>query len=611
MSTFTPKFLDEIRSRLTLSEIIGKRIKITSAGREYRACCPFHKEKSPSFYINDEKDFYHCFGCGAHGDAIGFSMQYDNLSFPEAVENLAALAGLEVPKQTPIEYEKAKQEKSLYSLIEDTTKFFEKSLYQTANSNSLEYLKKRNIPEEMLNAFRLGVAPSDGRELIKYLSSLDYTDNQMIEAGVARKSKKNGSLYSFFRDRIIFPVSDRRGRVVAFGGRILPENIRPDLYANDSKPPKYINSSDNPLFHKGQMLFAETRARQAAIEEKPIIVVEGYVDVMACNQAGFTGAVAPLGTALTEEQILRIWKMIPDMVKVPYLCFDGDNAGKRAAARACERILPLLKPDHTVRIIFLPDGHDPDSYIRSKGSNAFSDLIDQSISLIDFMWSDTCAERDFSIPETKAGLAAELENKILTISDNNIQHYYRQEIRKKIKDKFDKIFWENRKSNNWKNNKKSDIRIKKPINARERMQSLILLAAIINHPSIFDEIECHLEKLEIGDITMDKLRQTIIYSLSSETSLDRDGLKMHLKAKGFERELEIILNNSIYMHANFARETSEPEIVLAGWLETWQFIRKLESQKDTKEVMESLKDADEENAMRILEMHKAHLNSSE
>ena len=324
------RFLNELRDRLTLSDIVGKRVKLTRAGREFKGCCPFHNEKTPSFTVNDEKQFYHCFGCGAHGDAIGFTMQSRNISFIEALEMLASEAGLQVPQQSPQEIEKAKVQKDLYALLEQSCQWFEKQLRDPKNAQALEYMRGRGTSDELLSQFRVGYGPADGQALRKHLLEQGFTDKQMIQAGVIKESTRGTQPYGFFRERILFPVSDRRGRVVAFGGRILPDHLRaPDR--GDFKPPKYINSSETALFHKGRMLYGESHARQAAADDQPLIVTEGYLDVMACFSAGYRGAVAPLGTALTEEQIAILWQMIPRNQKNPVLCFDGDNAGRRAA----------------------------------------------------------------------------------------------------------------------------------------------------------------------------------------------------------------------------------------------------------------------------------------
>ena len=321
-----PRFLDEIRNRLSLSDMIGKRIKVTRAGREFKACCPFHHEKTPSFTINDDKQFYHCFGCGAHGDVIGFTMRHGNLSFIDAVESLSAEAGLQMPKPDPEMVKKAQHAKGLHELLEATTNWFERNLHDSSNKKVLDYLLERGLKRETLSAFRVGYAPADRQVMRSYLKAEGFTDAQMIEAGVLRPAGKDGEPYAFFRERVMFPVSDRRGRSVAYGGRILPDHMRPPD-RGDYKPAKYMNSSDTPLFDKGRMLYGESLARQSAGDGQNVIVTEGYMDVIACHQAGFKGAVAPMGTALTEEQVLSLWKMIPSDEKVPLLCFDGDEAG--------------------------------------------------------------------------------------------------------------------------------------------------------------------------------------------------------------------------------------------------------------------------------------------
>ena len=560
--------MQELRDRLTLSEIIGRRVKITRAGREFKACCPFHSEKSPSFYINDDKQFFHCFGCGAHGDVIGFTMRHDNLSFIEAVESLAGQAGMQVPQQTPQDIARAKEEKNLYSLLEDTAKWFESCLYDPAHAEALDYMKQRGISDELLAAFRIGFSPADGKALPCYLKAQGYTDSQMVEAGVARLSNRDGQPFSFFRDRVMFPVPDRRGRVVAFGGRILPEHLRP-LNPADSKPPKYINSSETTVFHKGRMLYGEPHARQAAADGQNLVVVEGYLDVMAAFSVGYRGALAPLGTALTEEQILSLWKMIPGEQKTPVLCFDGDNAGRRAAARACERILPLLKPGHSVRLAFLPDGQDPDSLIKAQGKAAFGAVIDASIPLVDFLWTEHTAGRRFDTPEEQAGLSQTLENEALKIADRDTQYYYREAFRRKIRETFAARY----RKGSWTKGGKSGaspqaaagLQMRRPAFSNKQTRVQILLACILNHPALFEEVEDELGCLTIEDSRFSALRQAIIQALGGDSGLDSAALQSHLKGEGYQIELQSVLSEAVYTHGGFARPNSELDIVQKGW----------------------------------------------
>ena len=309
-----PGFLEELRTRLQVSDVVGKRVPLQRSTKgEFKACCPFHKEKTPSFTVNDQKGFFYCFGCGATGDVISFVMQHDRLSFMEAIETLASQAGLEVPKAEPEDRARFERQKTLYDVVESACAFFEAELRGPGGRAARDYLKGRGLDGDTISRFRLGFAPDDGGKLIKHLRGQGFQDAMIEEVGLARRPDDGRDLYSFFRNRVIFPVADRRGRTVAFGGRIM-----------EGDGPKYINSPDNPLFHKGSLLYGMSRARQAASQGQTVIVAEGYMDVIALVRAGFEAAVAPLGTALTEEQIVELWKMAP----VPVLCFDGDEAGR-------------------------------------------------------------------------------------------------------------------------------------------------------------------------------------------------------------------------------------------------------------------------------------------
>lgn len=580
--SFSPRFTQDLRDRLTLSEIIGRRVKLVRAGREFKGCCPFHREKSPSFYVNDEKQFYHCFGCGAHGDAVGFVMQHDNLSFPEAIELLATQVGMEVPKQSFEDKEYSKKEKSLYALCDESAKWFEAQLHDPKNKEVLNYISGRGLSSETLNAFRLGYAPSDDQALRNVLLAQGFTDAQMIEAGVLKLSTTQGrEPYSFFRDRLIFPVADARGRIVAFGGRVLPDHLRAPQ-RGDFKPPKYINSADTPLFHKGRTLYAGQHARLSAKEHK-LIVVEGYMDVIACHQAGFRGAVAPLGTALTEEQISLLWKMIPLDEKEPVLCFDGDEAGYRAAVRAVERVLPLLKPQQSVRIAFLPEGEDPDTFIREKGKGAFEQLMNNARSLVDFLWSHQIAGKKFDTPESRAGLAAKLDELATQIPEGQLQYYYKQMFRDKMREFF---------GNSWKDFKgkksKSAVPIPLPNISKQKAETMIpqiMLLTVLNHPDIYPYIASEFHRLELGTPELENLYHHTIDILENNLSEEEDDIDSatllnQLKDHGLSDFLDDFLKQErLYMHAGFARPGEKIQsndggesgvaLVVSGWKSLW------------------------------------------
>lgn len=566
--TITPRFLDDLRARLTLSELIGRRIKITRAGREFKACCPFHKEKTPSFYINDDKQFFHCFGCGAHGDAVGFVMRDQNLSFPEAVEALAAQAGLKVPDQRPEDIEKAKQEKSLYALMEVAAAFFETELAEKSNREIMDYLTGRGLSAETIAGFRLGFAPADDQKLRKALRLQGFTDEQMTTMGLIKVREKGGEPYAFFRDRVMFPVSNRAGRVIAFGGRVLPDHLRPPRDSN-FKPPKYINSPETPLFYKGQTVYAQAQARAAAGEGQSIVVVEGYMDVIALHQVGFRGGVAPLGTALTEDQITLLWRMISGTEKIITLCFDGDDAGRRAAQRASDRILPLLKPDHSARIAFLPDGEDPDTLVLKKGVGAFRSVLEAGISLADYIWKLHAGARTLDRPEDRAGLQAELETLCERITDPKTKYHYQQFFKGRMSETFRDTRPDSMRGLKFDKNINRfvpSIKVtRKPQTSYMRLYD-ILLATILNHPGIFDQVDESFGSLHIPDPERDALRQIVMNVLSDRAP---EYLVIYIRKNYPEYSdlIDIILCDAVYVHARFARIDAEFDQAVQGFRE--------------------------------------------
>ncbi|GJL84475.1 MAG: DNA primase [Micavibrio sp.] len=609
--TIPPRFLDEIRSRLSLSDVIGKRVRVTRAGREFKACCPFHKEKTPSFTINDDKQFYHCFGCGAHGDVIGFVMQHDNRSFIEAIEMLAAEAGLQVPEQTPQDIEKAKKQKNLYSLMEEATSWMEEQLYVPGNKEILAYLDGRGLKRETLASFRVGYAPADRQALRSYLKEQDYDDKDMIDAGLLKPSDRGGDPYVFFRDRIMFPVSDRRGRVVAFGGRALPDHMRPQE-KDGYTPAKYINSPDTVLFDKGRMLYGESLARQAAMDGHSVIVTEGYMDVIACHQGGFKGAVAGMGTALTEQQILSLWKMVPDEEKTPTLCFDGDNAGRRAAERACERIMPMLAPNQSARFAFLPDGEDPDSLLRSGGKDAFKNILSGALPLLDFIWAKHTGGRRFETPEARAGVIKALQNEIKEIADRDVQVHYQR----LIQDKISETFFARRSYKNSKYQGKPAIpamKLRSPAMRGGDIYARILVACVLNHPHIYDGVEESFGGLEIRDESLARLRQAAIEVLEESPDLDRGALHTHLKEKGFKREMGDILSESVYVHAAFSGPRADPDEVGRKWLAFWGDIQgkasENEEQGNWKKAFYASNEAEEEKLRNMVRVRASEKGS--
>ncbi len=572
--SFPKQFIQDLNDRTVLSELIGKKVKLTRAGRdEFKGCCPFHNEKTPSFTLNNQKGFYHCFGCGAHGDAIKFLQENDNLSFMEAVEQLAALNGMQVPKASPEERERFEQKKTLYDLLEDVTIFFEQALGH--EREAMQYLKGRELSDGTIKLFRLGYAPADGQALGNFLKDKGYAVKDMIEAGVLRNSTRNqGETYSFFRDRIIFPVKDLRGRVVAFGGRIMPGRDP------GGKAPKYINSSDTPLFHKGQILYNLSDARKNVDVNKPFIVVEGYMDVIALAQAGYDTAVAPLGTAMTESQIEILWKVAPSDARVPVLCFDGDNAGRRAASRAMERTLPLLKPDQSVRFAFLPDGEDPDSLVQNKGKAEFEKFLSAASYLSQILWEEELGKRPGTTPEDRAGLKAALLSRVNTIEHADVQNEYQRMMTSLFYDHFSGKRQSKTPFSRSNYNSKQQDRLapiaKKPEPVKQTSFGIehYLLATLVNYPELFDDVEETLGMIEIQDKNLRKMRQKLFETLNSHEVLDSSELKDILKNAGFCEVLDVILSESLYLQAVFARPGQDLGVVKEGWMFTVNRSRK-------------------------------------
>src|SRR5262245_8215833 len=415
---FPPGFLDELRARLSLSDIVGRKVSLKRrSGAEYAGLCPFHNEKTPSFTVNDKKGFYHCFGCGAHGDAVGFVMKTEGLSFPEAVEKLAREVGLQIPRATAADRERAERVSTLQQVVEEAARWFQKQLRLPIGRQGLDYLRGRGLEEATIEDFRLGFAPDSRDGLLAHLKRENVPADKIVEAGLAIQPEHDREPYDRFRGRVMFPINGRRGRVIAFGGRVM-----------GAGEPKYLNSPETPLFHKGANLYCLDRARLAATKDQPVIVAEGYMDVIALHGAGFTGAVAPLGTALTEGQLAELWKLADE----PYLCFDGDNAGRRAAARAAERALPLLRAGKSLRFLALPAGEDPDSLIRTRGADAIRRSLDMARPLADVVWSMETEGKPTDTPERRASLQRAIEQRVAGIADPVVRDFYRTDMRERL-----------------------------------------------------------------------------------------------------------------------------------------------------------------------------------
>src|SRR3954468_4603085 len=419
---FTPQFLEELRARLPVSDVVGKRVKLKRAGKEWKGLSPFQQEKSPSFTVNDQKGFYHDFSSGKHGNIFDFVMETEGVSFPEAVERLAGMAGMPLPATNPDAARHEQRRKTLHDVMELAAKYFSDTLASRNGAKARGYLADRGMMPSTQLQFRLGYAPAERFALKEHLGNLGIPVADMVEAGLLVAGDDIPVPYDRFRDRVIFPITDLRGRVIAFGGRALEKEAQP----------KYLNSPETPLFHKGDNLYNHAPARQAAHDGAPVIVVEGYVDVIAMGGAGFNGAVAPLGTALTESQLALIWRMADE----PILCFDGDKAGQKAAYRAADLALPLLKPGKSLRFALLPEGQDPDDLARASGRGAIEEVIAAARGLADVIWSREIAGGSFVTPDRRAALEARISEMTSGIHDEVVRRYYRQDFSERLQRTF-------------------------------------------------------------------------------------------------------------------------------------------------------------------------------
>src|SRR5579863_408442 len=419
---FTPQFLDELRARLPVSEVVGRRVKLRKAGREWKGLSPFNQEKTPSFFVNDGKAMWFDFSSGKNGNIFDFLMLTEGVSFPESVERLASQAGVPLPVMTREAAAHEERRKTLHDIVELAAGFFQSTLASRNGARGRGYLLDRGIHAATQLKFRLGYAPPEQYALKEHLGSLKISVEDMAEAGLVVTGEDIAVPYDRFRDRVMFPINDWRGRVVAFGGRALDKDVSA----------KYLNSPETPLFHKGATLYNIASARKAAHEGARVIAVEGYIDVIAMVTAGFEAAVAPLGTALTADQLALMWRLNDE----PILCFDGDDAGRRAAYRALDLVLPLLKPGKSLTLATLPDGQDPDDLARSAGREALEDVLSAARPLAHMLWARESEAGPFDTPERRAAFEARVSEVTATIADEAVRRYYRQDVAARLRQQF-------------------------------------------------------------------------------------------------------------------------------------------------------------------------------
>jgi DNA primase len=550
---FSPDLLDEIRTRIPVSDVCARRIKLNRRGREFVGLSPFNHEKTPSFTVNDQKGFYHCFSSGKHGDIFSFVMETEGLSFPEAVEKLAGEAGVELPRLTSEDQAREKRRASLHEVVEAACGWYEARLFGSDGAAALRYLHDRGLDDATIRRFRLGYAP-DGSGLARALKQRGIDEALMVEAGLLRRPDDGRAAFAFFRERVMFPIADARGRIIAFGGRMMGE----------AKAAKYINSPDTLLFDKGRTLYNLAPARQAAHDTGRLLVTEGYMDVIALVAAGFEAAVAPLGTALTELQIKALWRLTPE----PILCFDGDAAGQRAADRAAERALPLLEPGRSLRFAYLPAGQDPDTLIHGAGPAAMEAVIQNARPLVAVVWEMEARAGPVDTPERRADFERRLRGHVGQIADQTVRHHYGEDFRGRLNRAFEVRrrgagpVRRDGKTNGLKS-LPSRVNLAGLTVGGARRRQEVLIAALVNHIGLLATFEDALMRVALDPDVEELIREiNQLYSITPD--LDTGTLRRHLSGTSVSGFLNRILGRDVLLHAGFARPGASDEDAEAG-----------------------------------------------
>ena len=623
---FSPRFLDEVRDRVRITDVVGRKVRLVRRGHNFVGLCPFHNEKTPSFSVNEQKGFYHCFGCGAHGDIIGFVMETEALSFPEAVESLAGQAGMQLPARDEKDEAREKTRKSLYEVMELAAAFFEAELKGTRGTKARSYLEGRGLTGAGVAPFRLGFAPDSRIALRDHLKAREVSVDDMIEAGLLVVPDDGGQPYDRFRGRVIFPIADGRGRTIAFGGRTLdPEG-----------QPKYLNSPETPLFRKSAVLFNLGEARKAVNQGALLIAVEGYVDVIALVAAGFGGAVAPLGTALTEEHLGMMWRMAAE----PILCFDGDGAGQKAAQRSLDLALPLLEPGQSLRFALLPEGEDPDDLIRAKGAGAMQDVLTEAQPLSDVLWRRESEGHDLSTPERRAGFEARIMGFANQIADQKVREHYRRLYQERLREMFGGApaakggpggRWKppipRRKFGEAPNPAREhrearafvgqvSEHLKRSRTARASVHAEIstalvaaeaLVLTLVNHPFLLEEQVETLSGLTIEDPSLDKVRGELLHAASSGQSLDSQGIRDHLTERGLGSVYQAMEQRPLLKGMPFTQAGTAAHVVREGFAHAIHRYRKLtDLESDRVLAAAAIKGDDSEGSrLRLAEVDRA------
>lgn len=601
---FPPAFLDELKSRLVLSDVVGRRVKLRKGPRgEFTGLCPFHNEKSPSFTVSDDKGFYHCFGCSAHGSVFDFVMNTENLQFPEVVEQLAGTAGMEVPQMSPAAAEAARRSATLHEVLDKAASWYADQLKANIGADARAYLEKRGVSAEATTGFRLGYAPNARTMLKDALLAREISEAQLIETGLVVKPEDGGASFDRFRNRLMFPILDSRGRPIAFGGRALGEARA-----------KYLNSPETALFHKGRTLYGLSQARQPIRDAGTAIITEGYMDVIALADAGFANAVAPLGTALTEEQIGLLWRFAPE----PVVCLDGDAAGRRAALGAAERALPLIKAGFSLRFAQLPEGEDPDTLVRTRGADAMRQVLDAAVPMNELLWLKERHAQPVDSPEREAGLRARLETLCREIRDSDVREAYQRLFRARMDDAFG---GPRQRGGSGPRNGQWGAKMPRPGGFRRGPSPLLrqtslgrgeegsgregyLVGVPLVVPAVLANAEEAFAAVHLADAGLDRLRGAILQASATVAGLDSETLHDQLAKQGFGEIANRLTAAVVRVNPNLRAETALEETEHA-WREAMALHGRASLQKEIESAwLEFAEDSSEEKRDRVTSLQE-------
>ena len=593
---FPPDFLEQLRERVSLVDVVSRHVKLQRRGREFVGLSPFKQERTPSFTVVPDKGFFHCFSSGEHGDVIGFLMRLEGLSFPEAVEKLALAAGMEVPRESPEAAAQARRRGGLLDAVEAAAAFFERQLRLPAGKRAMDYLRGRGLDDATIARFRLGYAPGDSAALAQALKRSGFEAETLVEAGLLRLPEGAETPVASLRNRVAFPITDRRERPVAFGGRTL----------GDAQP-KYLNTPETPLFRKGEMLYGLAQARDAAWRAKEIVVVEGYMDAIALSQAGFAQTAASLGTAFGENQLRALWRIVDE----PVLCFDGDEAGQRAARRAAERALPLLAPGKSLRFACLPDERDPDDLVRQDGAAALRAVVERARTPVDLLWSSEVEAVRPDSPDRRARFSRNLLALVSGIRDDTVRRYYEAEVLSRLRERFGV-------------NLRPEPGARRPApsfpgGGRERGEARIAglrkrlveraLAVALNRPALAVEFDREIAELDCeGDAQLDRLRHEILGLAAGGEGVDPAVWRTHLESVGLSGAVGGVLCEAVYGLAPFARPAASAAEARTGMEQIFAACRSVAVERDVAAAAEAAAD-DSLERMPALVMEARRLRS--